>query len=371
MTRLLPKDEFVACVERLKDFNSELARLDSIDIELSDGKCGLDQAEERALRLLARSLQGTRVSASNLGGLSGSRNLRIRVQDSQGRVLGSYFAKIDLRNRLTKERRNYHRHVSPLLRLGHYPSLGRDIEAGIGKREALFYQLADGYTKSLFDVLNVNEGDAMAVVGALREIFAPWMAVSQRDIVRVSDLRVRRIDNSALEPHRKALGSTEVFEAMEQQFTICSQHGDLHGFNVLCDCSGGTVVIDFGNVGPAPACTDPTLLELSVLFHSDSPFRSHSWPTMEQLEAWFDLDEYLIGCPIPGFIRKCREWAIEAGGESDLPPVVYSEAVRQLKYEDTDHQRALAIARAAMREALRRDRGSRLRDVRPARQAKG
>ena len=130
--------------------------------------------------------------------------------------------------------------------------------------------------------------------------------------------------------------------------TTSYQHGDLHGFNILCDASGGAVVIDFGNVGPAPTCMDPVILELSVLFHKDSPFRSTSWPTNEQAETWFNLDEYLLGCPVPTFIRKCREWAIEMGGSTELPPVVYAEAVRQLKYEDTNRERALGIARAAM-----------------------
>ena len=54
---------------------------------------------------------------------------------------------------MKKERENYHQYVSPRLKMGHYPALSRDIEAGIGKREALFYQLADGYVESLFGVL--------------------------------------------------------------------------------------------------------------------------------------------------------------------------------------------------------------------------
>ena len=251
---------------------------------------------------------------------------------------------------MKKERENYRRYVNPLLKMGHYPALGRDIEAGIGKREALFYQLADGYAKSLFDVLEVSESDAIAVVDVLRGILAPWAEVREKKLLLVGDLRAQRIDDSVFQPYRDSLGETDMFEATEQEMTTSCQHGDLHGFNVLCNDSGGAVLIDFGNVGPAPSCIDPILLELSVLFHKDSPLRRNPWPTNEQAEAWFNLEEYLLGCPVPQFIKKCREWASETDGATDLPPVVYAEAVRQLKYEDTNHERALGIARAAMQK---------------------
>ena len=352
MTRFLTKDKFLSCVERLESFNSELAVLDAIELKISGNNSGLDPIEGRALRLLARSLGGTSIEASSLGGLSGAQALRVTVKDDHARTLGSYFAKVDLRTNMKKERENYRQYVSPLLKMGHYPALGRDITAGIGKREALFYQLADEYTRSLFGVLELSERRATALVAVLREILAPWARVSERRAFRVGDLRIRRIKESFLQPYRDALGSAKTIEESEREMTTHCQHGDLHGFNVLCDESGSAVVIDFGNVGPAPACTDPIVLELSVLFHKYSPFRRSSWPARGQAEAWFDLERYLIGCPIPGFIKKCREWANEAGGPTDLPPVVYTEAVRQLKYGDANHERALEIARAAIREAI-------------------
>ena len=350
MTRVLTKDRFLTCVERLESFNSELAILDTINIDFSSSICGLDRIEKRALQLLARPLGGTSIEASDLGGLSGARTLRVSVKDYQGRTRGSYFVKIDWRSNMKKERENYHQYVSPLLKMGHYPALSRDIEAGIGKREALFYQFADEYAESLFGVLEENESTAIAVVRGLRDIFAPWAEVSEKKIFSVRDLRTRRIDDLQIQPHRGVLGATGEFEESEQEMTTSFQHGDLHGFNVLCNESGTPIVIDFGNVGLGPSCIDPVVLELSVLFHRDSPFRSISWPTEEQAEAWFDLEEYLRGCPVPEFIKECRQWAIETGGPNDLPPIVYTEAVRQLKYEDTNRELALGIARAAMQK---------------------
>ena len=349
MTRLLTKDKLAECVQRLEDFNAELATLDTIELDLSISKCGLNDLEKRALRLPARFHQGTSVEAIALGGQSGAQALRTSVKDDQGRTLASYFAKVGLRTKMMEERANYHQHVSPLLKIGHYPALVRVIEAGIGKREVLLYQLADGYTKSLFDVLEVSESAAIGIIEVLRDIFAPWAAINERRLLRIGDLRAQRIDDSVFLPYRDTLGAVEMFEEIQRELTISCQHGDLHGLNVLCNESEAAVVVDFGNVGHAPTCIDPIILELSVLFHSDSPFRSNSWPTIQQAEEWFNLERYLSECPVPEFIRKCREWANETAGPSDLPPVVYTEAVRQLKYGDTDHERALGIARAAMR----------------------
>ena len=95
MTRLLTKDDFLSCVNRLTSFNAELESLDEITIDLSGSKSGLDQIERRALRLRARILGGTSVEAIALGGLSGAQTLRARVKDDQGRILASYFVKID------------------------------------------------------------------------------------------------------------------------------------------------------------------------------------------------------------------------------------------------------------------------------------
>ena len=350
MARLLTKDRFLDCVERIESLNTELSTLDAIEIDVSGSKTGLDYVEERALRLLARPLGGVSIEATPLGGQSGAQALRTSVKDIQGRTVASFFAKVGSRNKMQEELQNYHQYVSPLLGMGNYPALVREIEAGIGKREALFYQLADGYTKSLFDILKVSERSAIAVVEDLRGILAPWKKLSGKEVFRIRALRTQRISDSEFQPYRNALGSSESFEEIEREVSTSCQHGDLHGLNVLCNESGNAIVVDFGNVGLAPSCVDPIILELSILFHSDSPFRSNPWPTDQQARAWFSLEEYLHGCPIPAFIRKCREWTYEAGRPTDLSPIVYAEAVRQLKYGDTNHDRALAIAHAAMQK---------------------
>ena len=350
MTQLLTKDEFLNCIRLLSEFNSELSALSAISIDYFGSEGSLDKMEKRALRLFARPLQGKSVEARPLSGLSGARTLRARVFNDKGHLVASQFVKIDKREKVREEQKNYQQHVEPLLGVGRFPALGRHIVAGIGKREALCYQLADDYTESLFDVLGVSDREATDVVELLREICNPWLDSRNERLLSLRELREERIGKAELRPFLDALGPIKSLEEIERQVKTSCQHGDLHGFNVLCNPSGGAVVIDFGNVGPAPACLDPVVLELSVLFHNESPFCNNSWPTIEQTEEWFDVDEYVRDCPAPKFIRKCREWASETGGVSGLPLVVYTEAIRQLKYKDTNHDRALAIARAAIRE---------------------
>ena len=348
MTQHLPKDRFVDCVERIESFNTDLQTLDAIKIDLHGDGFNLDNIEQRALRLLARSRGGTNIEASALGGLSGAQTLKANIKDDQGRLTALYFVKVGTRTDMEIERQNNDLYVSSLLEMGSFPSLIRAIEAGIGTREALVYQLADQYQESLFDVLARSESTAIAAVQTLRGIFTPWALLTAKKVFRVGELRADRISDSVFRLFRGTL-DTDYFEESEREMVTSCQHGDLHGLNVLCDGTGKPAVIDFANVGYAPSCIDPIVLELSVLFHKESPFRGYSWPTNTQTEFWFDLDEYLSGCPVPNFIRACREWTNEAGQPPDLSPIVYAEAVRQLKYKDTNHDRALGIARAAIR----------------------
>ena len=348
MTQLVAKHDFLRCIEYLETFNNELAMLEAIDIEPSDDMRVLDRFERRALQMLARSLGGTSIEAEPLGGHSGATTLRVIIRDYQARSLASYFVKIDLQTKLTQELSNYNSYVFPLINMGGFPPLGRGIDAGIGKRLALVYQPANDFPESLFGVLERSESDAVAIIGVLRGIFNHWSQHKAKRVVSIRELRTERIDDVAFEPYRAALTASKEFEKIELEITTSWQHGDLHGLNVLCDDASNAVIIDFGNVGVAPTSVDPIQLELSLLFHPESPFRDCSWPSVGQAGAWFNLEEYLLGCPIPNFVRKCREWAYESGDSTNLPSVAYAEAVRQLKYPDTDDQVALGIARAAI-----------------------
>ena len=352
MTQLLTKDELLECIERLEAFNAGLASLDAITIETEGSDLQLDEVEKRALQMAALRLAGTVVETAPLGGRSGARTLRASVMDEFGYTRASFFVKIANRERIEAERQNYDKYVHPLLGIGSYPALGSDRDAGLRKRRALFYQLADDYTTSLFDLAARDDILAASALDSVRDILRPWSKPNRSESMRIGQLRSQRISDKLFQPFAAAIGTSPELEDQICELTTNCQHGDFHGLNILCNAAGNALVIDFGNVGIAPACLDPVLLELSALFHIDSPFRGGEWPTVAQAATWFDLDEYLRGCPIPAFIRGCREWAVETGGLNGLAPVVYAEAVRQLKYDDTDHGLAIAVGNAAVKALL-------------------
>ncbi len=120
-------------------------------------------------------------------------------------------------------------------------------------------------------------------------------------------------------------------------------HGDLHGENILVSPGGGVLVIDYGDVGFGSAPYDPMSLELSAVLQ-DNPMLSSDWPTADACRRWHDLDAYLVGCPMPEFIRACRTWSEKLMvGRRELAACAYSYLLRQLKYSDTDKDRILAL----------------------------
>jgi hypothetical protein len=106
-------------------------------------------------------------------------------------------------------------------------------------------------------------------------------------------------------------------------------------------------MIDFGDVGLNWSAIDPVTLELSLSFHPASPFGESGWPSAQAAQAYLDLDSYLRDCPVPAFVRRVREWALELldGDEVALRGVFYAQALRQLKYGDTDHEVARSFGR--------------------------
>jgi len=348
LTQFLTKDQLVECTTRISDYNTQMESLRGIAVHFHDDTCDLSDIEQRALQLIARRFQCHRVDVHSSGGLSGARALRTRVHDDIGNLQAAFFTKIALRERSETEQQNYHHYVHPLLRFGDYPSLVHSINSGLRKLSALLFQFAEEYNTDLFGVLSNDENEAASVVGSIQRILAPWSELEEQELVRTGEFRSDRIDSSEIHMLADRIGPLGNFEDLVFQTNTSIQHGDLTGANVLCKPDRSPVIVDFANVHRAPTCLNPVQLELSVLFHSNSPLRYSEWPTTDQAESWFDLDIYLTNCPAPRFIETCRMWAQSASLNEDLIPVVYAEAARQLKYKDTNHERAIAIVKAAV-----------------------
>jgi hypothetical protein len=111
---------------------------------------------------------------------------------------------------------------------------------------------------------------------------------------------------------------------------------------------GRPLLIDFASMMSSPSSLDPVILELSLLFHPAAANLRAAWPAVEQAERWRDLDAYLAGCPVPQFVRTCREWSWNAtGSERALLACVYAVAVWQLGHEGARKDLALALVRGS------------------------
>ena len=109
-------------------------------------------------------------------------------------------------------------------------------------------------------------------------------------------------------------------------------------------------MIDFGETARMSAAVDPVTLELSPLFHPDSPVKDEEWPSVEQAIQWHDLDAYVANSPIADYVRRCREWTYNHGtsaGDNEVAAVVYAYAARQLKHPGTNRDLAVALIEGA------------------------
>lgn len=189
--------------------------------------------------------------------------------------------------------------------------------------------------------------DALAAraVAATADALAGWSNGRNQERRSIASIRSQWVsDKWAVKLHADyGLTWAPEFESRQIQTRWCCVHGDLHGENILVSPGGGVLVIDYGDVGFGSAPYDPMSLELSAVLQ-DNPMLSSDWPTADACRRWHDLDAYLVGCPMPEFIRACRTWSEKLMvGRRELAACAYSYLLRQLKYSDTDKDRILAL----------------------------
>ena len=128
-----------------------------------------------------------------------------------------------------------------------------------------------------------------------------------------------------------------------------TQHGDMHGSNVLVKTNLDPVLIDYMEVGVGPACLDPITLELSIVFHPDSAELRGDWPSMGQALSWSEYANFANKSGYERIIEKCRQWASDTvQSDRAINATGFAFAIRQLKYPDTNKGLALAIAKSAI-----------------------
>ena len=278
------------------------------------------------------------------GGLSAARVIRLRVTDSQGVQVHDAVAKLSTPADVRREGDCYDNHVTRLDPAA-TPRKLATLEFGAHQLAGVFFGLADGFDESAFDVALNSPEQSEVVLRKVEAAMAPWIEGVPETRRSIGQIRRRFLSDESLDDVREAFGLDWIqeFENRDIQARWGCSHGDLHGFNILVS-PAGVALIDYGDVRDGPASLDPVTLELSLLFHPDAPDGARAWPSAEQARNWGNLEAYLEDCPFPCFVQECRDWALRVGaGAREVAASAYSYLVRQLKYDDTDKDLALAL----------------------------
>ncbi|NJD65681.1 MAG: hypothetical protein FIB00_10625 [Chloroflexi bacterium] len=349
------KENLSTFLQRVHWHMEQLKGLLSISIETPES-LKLDRWDLRAVRIFARRSGGTKVMITlQGGGLSSARTLSLQVLDDEARIVARAFAKIDHWREIKEERDRYERFVPRLLPVGSCPPIAGTVDAVIGSKAALFYTLASDHLQDFFSIAATDAVRASDVVVRVREVLKPWNDLAETKTLNVRELRRSRVRDELLVQHTDLLDIPVLddLESRSKVMRLHRQHGDFHGRNVLVSDDGHPLLIDIRDAGTYPAGWDPIILEMSMLFLRDSPFAGCGWPTVAGARNWALLDAYGADCPFAELVRVVRGWALdEVLSPADAYVLAYVDALRQLKYPDTDKELAATIAMAAARAAL-------------------
>lgn len=321
-----------------------------MDVELQGSLSEITEQDSRLIRIFSNSKNSVKCSVKMLsGGLSGVKVVRLSLTDANGAPLFEAVAKLGSETEVASESSRFDNHIMRLAGAATPRKLAL-VEYGAGDRFGVFYSLASGFETNAFDLAIADDDISELVISKIRDITQPW-----RDGVQETRKLVQEIRTHALEDQKFAtlrgdvpFAWIEEFEQRRVQTKVGCCHGDLHGFNVLASHDGSPILIDYGDVGHASASWDAVTLELSLIFHKNGPLSKSTWPSLSQGRQWGNLDEYLIDCPIPKFVRACRVWAnASSAGGREVAACAYAYLMRQLKYEDTDKEKALALIEGA------------------------
>lgn len=319
------------------------------DIELSLAGVNLQIQQDRLIRIMAKHFDAARCVVSPVGlGKSGAVPLRLKLVAADGHQIQQIVAKLASHKKVFDENTRHDKHVV-LLENAATPRKVLMHEFGAGATAGLFYQLADGYDVSMFDLMKKNDTQAAAAVVAASRLTAKWSTGDMEERHPVADIRRCCVkDPQATElVERYDLEWAAAFEEHVVSTRWRCVHGDLHGENILVSGDSRAILIDFGDVGYSAAAYDPVTLELSAVLQKNATYSS-DWPTDAQCEVWNNLDLYLENSPVPEFIRACRTWAIKnAAGLREIAAAAYCYLLRQLKYSDTNKVRIIALMNGA------------------------
>jgi CheY-like chemotaxis protein len=258
----LKKIDFDKAPDLISKVKAAILSLDQI--ELAVERVNLETAEDRLVRIFAKRFGAKRCIVAPIGeGKSGAKPLRLQMFDGTGTPIRQSFAKLGPVAKVQDEAARHDAHVV-LLDGAATPRKLAMLEYGASKTAGIFYQLADGYTESMFDVLGTDPARAAFVLSAVSQCVGQWTkgsAETRHSIAQIRSCWVR--DQKAAELHADyKLNWAAEFEARAVQARWRCVHGDLHGGNILISTDNGSVLIDYGDVQYSAVSYDPVSLEL-------------------------------------------------------------------------------------------------------------
>jgi CheY-like chemotaxis protein len=340
--RFIRKFEFDEMPKQLCPIASAVEALD--DVELNLGGINLSIQEDRLIRIFVRSVNGIRCIVQQLrGGLSGAKVVRLKVTDKFGARVYDAVAKLGQPKEVRDEDNRFRNWVTRLPSDATPRWLGTR-DCGAGNLAGIFFALAAGHEFTAFDAAVGLVRTEHKVIGHIETAVAHWREDVPEQSMTIRDVRRRMLNDAALAEVRDLydIDWSDSFENRKVQVRWGCIHGDMHGGNVLITREGKASLIDYGDVGPGPLSADPITLEFSLLFHPQHPDLK-GWPSADRARQWSNLDAYLEGCLAAEFIRDCRSWAERVAGQREVAVSACSYLMRQLKYDDSDKDLALAL----------------------------
>ena len=345
--RVFYKDEIEDYLAWIRGLSRQLTVTESIVIEIDGEEFSLSREQARVLKIAANRCGCTRIVVSNLSGYSDSLTVKASFYDSDQHRRDTYVAKLDGLETVGNEARRFEQ-IAGRLPAAAFAPLGLSVVAGCGAVGGNFYTIEPS-APSLFEFASESPSDAGRVVRRLQSLTELWREATNTRTRLVRELRQEALPDGSMSSYRqRSQALWREFENLSVELPYGLQHGDLHGMNVFARNGSEPLIIDFGNVDTLPTCYDPMALEFGSLFHNASPIAGSSWPTVAQARRWFDAEQYFVDCPIAEFLQECRQWLIGTTDRIGIAAVVYSYALRQLRYDDTDEDIAMAIADGAV-----------------------
>lgn len=318
------------------------------EVELSYTFEQLPLPHDRLFRIFAKKFNAVVVNINVIGGgYSDAKVYSLELHDARGVQLHRCVAKCGERTEIDVDAQNFDTYVGRLEPEATPRKLDH-LRYGASDSSAVFYGLASSYPDSFFSACDKGLITPQ-IHSSLVSILSNWHDHPVQERKQIRDIRRSLLSDKHFDKlvEEYDLGKVLDFEDNYLQCNISCIHGDLHGENILVSTEkSGSTLIDYGDVMTGCSILDPLTLECSFLFHAKSP--GSSWPSIDTLNKWSSLEEYLEGCPYSDDIRFCRQWITRLGvSNRELAACLYSYSLRQLKYRDTDKDRALTLINVA------------------------